>query len=54
MDKISRAVIPGSRLFSTLFGLLRAGKNITISLGTALKRLPSKCRQLKFAGFNAS
>jgi hypothetical protein len=28
MDKTSRAVIPGSRLFTPLFGLPRSAKNI--------------------------
>ena len=34
MGKTSRAVVPGSRLFNTLFGLPRDGENITRSLGT--------------------
>jgi hypothetical protein len=34
MDKTGRAVISGSRLFNTVFGLPRHGENITRSLGT--------------------
>jgi len=34
MDKTSRAVIPVSRLFKTLFGLPRLGRNMTRSFGT--------------------
>ena len=34
MDKTSRAVIPRSRLFNTLFGLPRSRKNTATSLGT--------------------
>jgi len=34
MDKTLRAVISGSRLFNTVFGLPRNGENITRSLGT--------------------
>jgi hypothetical protein len=33
MDKTSRAVILGSRLFNTVFGLPRNAENITRSLG---------------------
>ncbi|MFZ0505352.1 MAG: hypothetical protein WAM44_16660, partial [Chthoniobacterales bacterium] len=33
MDKTPRAVIPGSRLFNTLFSLPRTGKNFARSLG---------------------
>jgi len=36
----SRAVIPGRRLFNTIFGHPRIGKNITGSLGPDPKRLP--------------
>ena len=34
MDKTLRAVISGSRLFNTVFGLPRNAENITRSLGT--------------------
>src|ERR1700751_1922246 len=34
MDKTLRAVISGSRLFNTVFGLPRSGENITRSLAT--------------------
>ena len=34
MDKTLRAVISGSRLFNTLFGLPHNGENITRSLGS--------------------
>jgi hypothetical protein len=33
-DKTARAVVPGSRLFNTIFDLPRTGKNITRPLGT--------------------
>ena len=34
MNKTARAVVSGSRLFNTVFGLPRNGENITRSLGT--------------------
>jgi hypothetical protein len=34
MGKTSRAVVRGSRLFNTIFGLPRNGKNAARSLGT--------------------
>ena len=49
MDKTLRAVIPGSRLFNTLFGVPRNGENITRSLGSfqsgysKLIRLLARC-----------
>jgi HAD superfamily hydrolase (TIGR01509 family) len=41
MDKTSRAVIPGSRLFNTLFGLCRSERNIAGFFRHEPKRLPS-------------
>jgi hypothetical protein len=40
MGKTSRAVDLGSRLFNTVFGLLRNGENIAGSLGTFQSGLP--------------
>jgi hypothetical protein len=49
MDKTARAVVSGSRLFNTVFGLPRNADNITRSLGTfqsgsPLGRAPIKRR----------
>jgi hypothetical protein len=40
MDKTTRAVIRGSRLFNTLLGLPRTGRNITSYLGTVQSGSP--------------
>src|ERR1700751_2248279 len=40
MGKTSRAVIRGSRLFNTVFGLLRTGDKISRSLGTSQSGSP--------------
>ena len=40
MDKTERAVISGSRLFNTVFGLPRNGENITSCLVTFQSGLP--------------
>jgi len=40
MDKTRRAVVSGSRLFNTVFGLPRNGENITRSLGTCQSGSP--------------
>jgi hypothetical protein len=47
MGKTSRAVIPGSRLFNTLFGLPRTGKNIIRSLATIQSGSPPVRRSPK-------
>src|ERR1700751_1588876 len=44
MDKTWRAVISGSRLFNTVFGLPRNGENIARSLGTFQSGSPSRSR----------
>ena len=41
MDKTPRAVIPGSRLFNTLFWSPRTGKNFARLFESDPKRLPS-------------
>ena len=40
MGKISRAVIPGSRLFNTIFGLLRTGREYREIFGRKAAPLP--------------
>ena len=42
VDKTSRWIIRGSRLFNPIFGLPRAGKKYARFLGHVLKRLPSR------------
>jgi hypothetical protein len=46
MDKKSRAIIPGSRLFNALLGLPRTNKNIVGSLGTTQSGSPPVRRSL--------